>query len=65
MRHLNVSYEDALMMPTYDRRLFLEMLKDEKNQEREHYEEMKNSNKGGRGKKLTGDAVKQFARDNQ
>lgn len=68
MVHLNIPYQDVMMMPTHDRRLFLSMFRDEKMEEKEQYEQMRNQSSGSNGKRsttLSGDAAKQFAIDNQ
>jgi len=60
-----MSYKDVMEMTTYDRRLFLNFFKTEKTKEKEHYETVKQQQSNGGKKTLSGDEMKNFARENQ
>jgi len=59
---MGISYSDVMKMPTYERRFFIETLKQDYQQQREHYEEVKNNatsgGKGNRSSQISGDALK-------
>jgi len=46
IKHLNISYSDAMLMPVYERRMFIDFLRQENQETKEHYEELKQKNKG-------------------
>jgi len=64
-----MGYNDVMIMPTYERRLFLDFLYNDNREEKEHVENMvKNqtrTSKGHRTTRLSGDAVKKFAKEHQ
>lgn len=64
MKHLGVGYNDVLMMPVYERKMFITFLKEDFEKEEEQYEKMTNSS-GKPKTHLTGDAVKNFAMNNE
>lgn len=43
MKHLNISYSDVLMMPTYERLIFIDFLNNDIQKEKDYYEEMKSN----------------------
>jgi hypothetical protein len=59
---MGISYSDVMGMPTYERRFFIETLRNDVKQQNENIEEAKNnvtsSGKGSRSKQISGDALK-------
>lgn len=62
MKHLKFTYRDVMDMPVYERRFYIEMFKDEMDQQKERMDEMKKQkSSGGKGTRTTtvsGDALK-------
>jgi hypothetical protein len=61
MQHLEIGYNDILIMPTAERRFYLGLLVQSKQKEQEHYENAqssKSNSKGSRQTKISGDALK-------
>jgi hypothetical protein len=58
-----MSYTDVMKMPTYERRLFINIFKREMDNRQEQMENVKNSNsgKGKRTRRITGDEVKKYS----
>jgi hypothetical protein len=69
MKHLNISYGDLMTMPTYERRFYIDMFKNEMEMRKEHIEEAKNNaksgGKGSRSSKVSGEALKSRLKNNQ
>jgi len=64
MRHLHSPYDAVMAMPTYERRFFIEMLKNEINAQKDRMQESQDNIKGGKGrrsKRISGEAVKQYS----
>lgn len=47
-----------MSMPTYQRRFFIETLRQENQKQREHMDNMKNNGKGTRSRTISGEALK-------
>ena len=60
-----MSYGDVMKMPTYERRLFINMFRKEMDARQEQLENERNnakpSGKGSRKRRITGDAVKKYS----
>jgi hypothetical protein len=59
-----MSYGDVMKMPTYERRLFINLFKKDMELRQEHMENQKNNSSSGKGNKktrITGDAVKKYS----
>lgn len=69
MKHLGVGYQDVLSMPVYERRMYINFLKEEAEQEQAYLDNIKqkysSKNKGKRTTHLSGDDAKRFAMQNQ
>jgi hypothetical protein len=69
MKHLKIDYSDVMSMPVYERRFFIEMFKDEMEQQKERMDEAKkNRSSGGKGtrsKTVSGEALKSQMRNKQ
>lgn len=69
MKHLKFTYRDVMDMPVYERRFYIEMFKDEMDQQKERMDEMKkqksSGGKGTRTKTISGDALKTQMRNKQ
>lgn len=48
-----MDYSDVMVMPTYERRFYIDMFKREMEMKREQIEEAKNGASGGRGQRTT------------
>ena len=63
MKHIGVTYQDALAMPTYERRFFLTTLINENTKKNEMMEEQMeqaktSGSKGSRSTRISGDTLK-------
>ena len=69
MRALEFSYSDIMKMPTYERRLYIELYKSELEERKERLEEAQNNRssgvKGTRTKTISGQALKSKMKNNE
>jgi hypothetical protein len=69
MKHLKMSYSDIMVMPTYERRFYIDMFKSDMDKEQDRYDEAKKNNssggKGTRSKTVSGNALKSQMLNNQ
>ena len=65
MKHLHCTYESVMIMPTYERKMFIDFLKRENNMRDEQVENVRtqaqSTGKGKRTKTISGDAVKAYS----
>jgi len=69
MQHLNMGYNDAMMMPTYERRFFISLLIKQNEKKMEFIENEKSNSvstsKGKRQTKLSGNNLKNKLKDGE
>jgi hypothetical protein len=58
LKHLGIGYSDVMMMPTGERRFYLNSLIQERTRENERVKQISESKKGKRTTKIGGDALK-------
>lgn len=69
MQRMEISYGDLMRMPTYERRLFIQLYREEVEENNERIEEAnRNRSSGGKGtrsKTISGSALKMQIKNNQ
>lgn len=69
MRRLEMSYSDIMRMPTFERRFYIQMYREEMEKQEEELKEIKNNKKsGGKGTRsstISGEALKSRMKNNQ
>jgi hypothetical protein len=66
IKHMNCTYNDAMNIPTYERRFFIDTLRRENTMQKEKMQEARDSQssqtgKGKRTRKISGNAVKEYS----
>ncbi len=65
MSHLKISYSDLMLMPTYERRFYIQLYKEELDKETERLENAKSNSNVKGSRTVSGEALKAKMRNNE